>query len=736
MSSPSLNNASGMLASSDEGSQSTLDYSQSRAMKKEHDKIVKWTQNQFRSIRNARTQTERQWYLNLAFFFGKQNVALLKPQMNAVGTGMTTRLWIPPAPYYRARPVINLTRPTIRHELSQLTNNKPTASVIPASAEDRDMYAANAGEQIWDNYYREKNIKAIIRRTMWWTLTCGTGFMKSYWDATEGPKDPQSKQPQGDVCYSHETPFHVLCPDFREEELESQPFLIHAQVKSPEFVKMRFQKALDGSLVNPSQADAADILEDSFMNLVGTQTMNRQQSVLVLECWIKPGSHPMFPEGAFYTVVGDKIVQGFQGWPFSHGKFPFAKFDHIPGGKFYGTSSIEDLIPLQKEYNRTRGQIIEAKNRMAKPQLIAPRGSIDPSKITTEPGQVILYTPGFQPPQPLPLSPLPSYVVQEIERIRNDWNDISGQHEVSHGQVPPGVTAATAISYLQERDESKLSPSFDSLEEGIQKIAHMTLSYVADYWTAERVIKVTGPDGSFDALAFKGSDLNGNLDIKIEAGSSMPTSKAAKQALIMDLMKMGFIDPQKGLEVMDMGGINKIYEQIQVDQRQVQRENLRMSKVTAEMIAEHEAQFMQQQQMEQQQQTLEDPMQQQIMGEPSGPPMQPPMQQLGPPPPIIPVNTWDNHKVHIEGHNNYRKGQAFENLPPETKALYEQHVMMHIQAMGVEMQTMNPGAAIGMPGLPLGPEEPGQPGQPQQPGQSGQPGPMPMPKLESGGQPQ
>lgn len=752
----------GMASSDINSSESTMDLASTRAARRMHNDMVSWAKTQFRAIRNARVATERQWYLNLAFYFGKQNVHLMKPQTNGLGNFTSTRLFVPPAPYWRARPVINRIRPTIRHELAQLTNNKPNASIVPASAEDRDMYAAMAGEQIWENLYSDKKLKYIIRRAMWWNQVCGNGFVKTWWDHTAGAIDIKTGKPQGDICYSPETPFHVLVPDFREEELENQPFMIHAQSKSPEWVKMNFPEALDGSKLNTGVSDATDLIEESFLGLIGTQNLNRQNAVLILEVWVKPGQNPMFPEGAFFTVIGDKIVQGIQGWPFSHGMYPMAKFDHIPSGKFYATSTVEDLIPLQKEYNRTRGQIIEAKNRMAKPQLAAPRGSVDPSKITSEPGQVILYTPGFDPPKPIPLEPLPSYVLQEQDRMMLDWNDISGQHDVSKGQAPPGVTAATAISYLQERDESKLSPTFDSLEEGIEKIARMSLVYVHDYWDTERLIRVTGQNGSFDVMTFKGSDLGSNMDIKIEAGSSLPVSKAAKQALIMDLMKMNFISPEKGLEVMDMGGINKIYEQIQVDQRQAMRENLRMSKATPDVLAEYAASYGQQPDVP------VDPMADITqLGDPSvmaqdpsasltpdpnalqnGPnaPVDQPVQQP-PVPLIVPVNTWDNHKLHIEYHNQFRKGQAFENLPEETKALFEQHVQQHIQAMGIESITLNPQMAAGLPPQPVGPD-----GQPQAPGNpidnsiekggsppgatpppgQGQPGPNPMPQPTGG----
>lgn len=741
-----------------------------KAAKDQHDKIVSWAKTQFRMIRNARVSTERQWYLNLAFYAGLQNVYVLKPQTNGLGNFTSTRLFVPPAPYYRARPVINRIRPTVRHELAQLTNNKPNASIIPASAEDRDLYAAQAGEQIWENIYLDHKLKFVLRRALWWNQVCGNGFIKCWWDPTAKAKDGS----QGDVCFSPETPFHIMVPDFREEELENQPFLIHAQSKSSEWVKMNFPQALDGTQLNTGASDAQDLLEDSYLNMTGTQVLNKQHNVLVLECWVKPGMTPLFPEGAFFTIVGDKIVQGWAQWPYSHGLYPFAKFDHIPSGKFYSSSTVDDLIPLQKEYNRTRGQIIENKNRMAKQQLLAPRGSVDVSKITSEPGQVILFTPGFDAPKPLQVQDMPSYVLQEMDRMLMDWNDISGQHDVSKGQTPPGVTAATAISYLQERDETKMSPTFDSVEEGLEKVARMTLTYVHDYWDEARMVRTTGPNGSFDVIAFKGSDLGSNLDIRIEAGSSLPVSKAAKQALITDWMKMGFISPQKGMEVLDMGGINKIYESIQVDQKQIQRENLKMSKCTADVLQEYAMTQMMQMAPQQtdplsQMTNLDpnsapvdsgaapptDPMQdpaamQSMPGlsdpnapatpDPTMPVEQPPM------PLIVPVNTWDNHKLHIEGHNEYRKSQAFENLPEETKALFESHVQQHIAAMGVEMMTQNPSIQGGIPPevANMGMPQPGGPSggdvanaavkqgdQPQGPQQGqGQPGPMPMPNME------
>jgi len=649
-----------------------------------HAKYLTWIMNQYTKCKGARVKEERKWYLNLAFFFGQQNAVYLPAGTTSNAGGVGTQLYVPPAPYYRARPVTNLIRPTVRKEVAVLTSTKPSVSIIPATSDDRDLMAAEAGEQVWEATYRKKNLRRLIRRAVLWSVICGTSYIQTVWD--DNAVDVDSDQ-MGDICYGVLTPFHLLVPDLMSEDLEDEPYIIHVSAMDLEAAKLKYSKLIGSINIVPDTAAAADIISDSFLNLVGSIDAKRQ-NVLCLEIWVKPGTSKLLPQGGMLTVVGGQIIQAWEGWPYQHKQFPYSKLDYISTGRYYGEGMVTDLIPLQREYNRTRGQIIEAKNRMAKPQLMAPRGSIEPQMITTEPGQVILYQPGFNPPQPIPLTPLPSYVVNELEVIKADFQDISGQHDISKGQVPPGVTAATAISYLQEQDDSMRATAFDNLEEAIEKVGFQTLSYANQYWNTERIIKVVGKDGSFDALTLQASDLRGNSDIVVEAGSALPMSKAARQALLMDLMKMGFIDPQKGLEMMEMGGVQKLYEELQVDMAQARRENLKMSAINPQMMSQFLQTFVARDPNTSQPIGLYDPNTQQ--------PLDPSQGQA--PPPMVPVNTWDNHAVHIEAHNRFRKGQQFENLPPEVKAIFEEHVSMHQRAMQAQsMPPMVPSQSQGNP---------------------------------------
>jgi len=619
-------------------------------------KLAQWAGEQYRKIKNARTSIERQWYINLAFYFGRQNIAVISAPTSSNGF----RLHVPKAPPWRVRLVINKVRTIVRREVAKMVAQKPRFTVVPRSTEDDDQTAARVGEAIFDAAYADKKLKTIIRRACWWASITGVGFIKDWWD----PSEKDKLGTQGDFCYEEIDPFHIFVPDFDVVELEKQPYLIHVTVKSPEWCKVHYPNLP----VTVNATAASDLLDDAFMGMIGAKSPESSNSVLCLEVWIKPGGHPDFPKGGMFTVLGDRMAQIFREYPYQHGEFPFAKIDYIETGKFYGTSVVEDIVPIQKEYNRTRSQIIENKNRMAKLQLMAPRGSVDVQKITSEPGQVILYTPGYNAPSPLPLQNLPAYVLEEVQQLQQDMDDISGQHEISRGQNPSQVTAATALSYLQEQDDTMLSGPIESVESAVEKLGRHTLAYAGQYWSEGRMVRNLGEDMFFDVHIFKGEDLKNNFDLRVESMSALPTSKAAKQAFIMDLIKLGAVQPQDALQVLEIGGIEKVYESYLVDQRQAQRENLKLREGTK-----------------------------------------------------VSVNDWDNHELHVLTHNKFRKTQQFEYLSDDIKALYHEHVEMHKAAVVAKQPAMlppDPNNPSGNAGPPppvdptmgeAGPPDPGQP---------------------------
>lgn len=635
---------------------------------KEGKELAGWIKEKFTRCSTLRFKEERQWNLNLAFYNGNQWVEMLpmNAPMNAGQLSMPKA--ITAGGKSRERQTINRIKPIIRTEMAKFISNRPGASVIPATDEDEDILAAKAGEKVWESTSNRRLLQDEFIDAVFWMCVTGNGFIKTTWN--ENIKDTDADTP-GDIDYGSVDPYKLFFPDLKIKDIQAQPFIIHAYAKPVEWLEMTYKDALQGARVTPSCNEAASITEQSYARPRGTDEKGFD-SAMLMELWVKPGNCPLLPNGGMVIMVGDIIVDYYdEGLPYDHEMYPFSHLHHIKTERFYRASIIEDLIDLQRDYNKLRSQIAESRKKMAKPQIMAPRGSVVASKITNEIGTLIEYRQGMEPPQPMPLQNVPQYVLQEVEYIKADFEDISGQHEVSKGQTPTGVTAATAIAYLQESDDSFILPTFKAIEAAYGSIAKQTLKLCSQYWDIPRTVKVIGKDEVFSIEQLSGADLVRGTDVRVEPGSSLPVSKAARQALIMDLM-MNFPEavPQStGLEMMEIGADVKLMDILKGSERQAKRENIKMKRLMPEQIAQYEEEW----NMAMAQQGFGDEEGQTPLIDPqSGMPLEPPL--------LIPVNDWDDHAVHIEEHNAFRRTQEFEALPDEIKTLFQSHVSQHQSA--------------------------------------------------------
>ena len=665
-------------------------------------KLVAWVKRQYNTMRQARRVYERQWYTNLSFYMGKQYVEWSRTENRLTP--------LPKLDKYTPRITVNKIRPIVRTEISKLTSGKPTASVMPASNDDDDVFAARAGEQVWESLYYRLNFDKIINDAVFWLTITGTAFIKTYWD-DQGYDSTADEY--GDVGWAALSPFNVLVPDLISDSIQEQPYIFCVYNKSIEWIELAYKEMLPEGFSVAQDGQLEDIMSPSKMGIAANKEAT-PDSATIIEAWVKPGTTKILPQGGFVTIVNDRIIQaGLKGLPYSHKQYPFAKLSHVPAGRFYAESVITDLIPLQMEYNRTQSQIIEAKNRTSKPQVLFDEGSVTPQKITTEPGLWIPIRPNAQRPQPMPIQDLPSYVVQFNERQQMNFEDISGQHEVSRGQAPGGISAATAIAYLQERDDSYLQPTITSLEDAVERTARQSLSLCADYWEVARLVKATGEDGGYEAILLKGSDVARGTDLRVEAGSALPQSKSARMANVMDFMKFGYMSPQEGFELLDMPMLQQWTTRRGVDKRSAQQENIDFKRLTQE-------QMMQADQMYQMK-----VMSGEVQIDPN----------TGEPPPrpsVIPINEWDNDDVHIEIHELMQKGSSYKMLPPYVQDEVANHVAQHKVRRMLRMAGILPSGGP----QPGGAYEPGNSGSVQPAMGSDGPGAMPptpgMPNMTDG----
>jgi len=653
---------------------------------KNNDAIVNWVKQQYGKCKGQFEPIKRQWYLNLSFYKGDQYVDMIDGRIIKI-----------PSPRNKVRQVVNRIKPVVRTEVSRMTSQEATVEVVPASSEQGDILAAQAAQAVFISLRERLELQKVLRQAAWWCSVTGIGYIKTYWDKDAEYEDSNEQVAVGDHCFSSVSPFNVMVPDLMIENIEDQPYILNVFTKSVEWVKQYYPEVIKPDF-KPTVVSSNEIMETHYLNTKGSAANDaKPDACLIIEAWVKPGATNLLPDGGKVTLIDDTIID-FQneGIPYKHGQYPFAKIESIQSGSYYPSSVIEDLIPIQRELNRTRSQLLEARTLSAKPGWFYTEGSMDPNKVTSANGQMIGIKPGATPPTPIPLPQMPSYVMELLNFDLSDIEDISGQHQVSKGNAPAGVTAGTAIQFLQEADNSYLATTHASLEDAMKKVAGQAISLAIEYWDSKRLIKVIGKDGSISARYLQGSDLATGTDIRIEGGSSLPQSKAARIALFMDLMNRGFLPPQDGLKLMKLSSMQEYWDEVDIDKNQALRENLMMSELNPEQTEMARNQITQdiQAQVAQSVPPGMDPMQNPIAS-----------QELElANEPVIPVNDWDNHEIHLMVIENFMKGQEYETLDPrvqnEFKLHRQKHKDMMMQKMVEDMmkQQANPEAGGGESG--------------------------------------
>lgn len=599
-------------------------------------------------------------YINLAYYLGKQWIhwdAVNKKVYEASNDG-------------RTHFVANRIQKIVRTELAKIVKNKPIMACVPASNEEDDIRASKVGDKVLEYLeYKHKLHHAVDKKVIMWGLTTEIGYVHPYWDPSKGDavtsEDGESVT-LGEECFDVLSAFDVIIdPDAKEwDEVQ---FFIKPKARTTKYIKDKYGKdvAPDG---NVEFNDGVSRQLDSLYQKYG-QTISRtkKDKVTVYECWEAPSKD--HPKGRRWAVAGGELLYsvndiGFGEEDDTPRELPLFPFIHIEvPGRIQGQSVIETLIPLQREYNRARSQIIDNKDLMSNPMWIVAEGSVeDVEDIPNYAGGILTYNSGFPPPQRDQPPSLGGDVYKNLEQLQEEFYFISGQQEVSHGSTPAGVTSGVAISYLQEQDNTVLGPSISNFiycKQGYMSYALKMLKFKYDY---PRKLKIVGDSNQVNLLEFIGSDLT-STDVRIQEGTMYQDSKPAKQQWIMNLIQAGVLNPQTDrdmiVRMLEIGMVDEMYDQSQIDIDQARKEQMYWEKKAFD-------------------ETI--------------------------------VRDFYNHDVHLMEHDRFRKSDIYEDMTPEEQSQVDSHILEHqVFQMEMQMPTLMGG---GMPGadsmssMPVGVESP------------------------------
>jgi hypothetical protein len=599
----------------------------------------------------ARLVNEQILWRNLLYYIGEQYIEYLR------STKSFRRRIVPDNV---PTPVSNDIREHVRSVKSMLMNQKMVPRVWPNTNEKEDIQAADLGESLlsWMDNANDASFFDEKEKNCIWLCLSGTSFMRTFPDADGGMWLPEGGK-TGDVACECVLPFNVRL-DTMGDSLQKKRWIGIQSLKDKEWVEDTFKVKLNNE--TKSYLDYARTLSKLVSNVspwkgqsISTQNLEQEED-LVLFKEVEFAPQRDFPEGRYVVSCGGKLLQVAERLPIQtiDGVWNYSltdfHYNYVPG-RFWSDAPVSDLISPQNTINEIDQSLAVNRKGVGKPTLFV-AGDVGLKRIDV--GNIgfnaLSYNPIMgQKPTMEQGTPLPAQVLEERSIQKAQFQDSSGDPKnILKGQQPSANASGVMTDVLRETAEQGKYPDVERWNRSLTRVYKKRLILAQELFTEERLIKIAGRGNKVKITKFKGADLRGNTDVRLELDSGLIKTRSGQAQMLLNMIQAGFfqdqgVSPTVRQEVLTRMGMTSFSDETNndVDRAEAENESVASGEQTV-MLAEPDLE------------TGED---------------------------VVLVNDpmfkYDNHADHYEAHRKYIISPEIKELDPRFQTVLIAHTDLH-----------------------------------------------------------
>ena len=312
----------------------------------------------------------------------------------------------------------------------------------------------------------------------------------------------------------------------------------------------------------------------------GTETAD---TVVITDCYYKVQVSEGKKVLHFVKFSGNKVLfsseeaSGYEDGFYKHGRYPFC-FDvlnPVPG-KILGMGVVDVSKNMQARIDGLDAAITKHAMKCARDRYFGKKSNginvadfmnLDVEYIECQ-GDLESAVKHFD------VSPLPSFVMNHRDKLIEELKEICGNRDFAQGGTTGGVTSGTALTVLQSASDKLVRDSVSFSYDCFREIVELVIEVVREFYSEERVFRVTGADGKCVFKLVKNSDIFGGegtavFDVTVTVEKSNPYSRAMHNSLILELASAGLLNPQNFavnkflLTQLDFDGKDKLIQDLE-----------------------------------------------------------------------------------------------------------------------------------------------------------------------------
>jgi hypothetical protein len=461
-------------------------------------------------------------------------------------------------PDHRVRQSRDLIGPIVQGKVAAATNRVPGYEVTPSSTDSEDWSASKIAEKISYAGYENWHIRTATQKLVWNACVTEEGFVMAYWDNQIGPfyeldDDNGGKKVvgEGDVRVGVWNGQQVMWEPGVEFEKSPWWAILH---KKPKDVVEADPDYLGGKL----KADADQDDGKASDNLV-----------LITEYIERPCAK--WPEGRRLFFASKRQIFREETYPLQDkdghaiDEPPLHRLTYtVDGSSERGKGLVNQLIDSMRAYDQAGNKQIEWMQIMLVPQFTAPVGSMKTER-SDEPGAINEFDPALaqgMEPKPVEVQQPPQALDGIMNRAQNELSVISANNE-----IPTQLRSASGVQAIYEQNAMQWSDFLMNLAEVHSRLMRDCLTLVQRYYTDTRLLQFRGRHGYLPISDFRGADLRGQTDVRVNAGSLESKTRASIKQEIMNIAQMfpGYFPPEIILSALNNGNAEGLIEGYEED---------------------------------------------------------------------------------------------------------------------------------------------------------------------------
>ena len=285
----------------------------------------------------------------------------------------------------------------------------------------------------------------------------------------------------------------------------------------------------------------------------GTETAD---TVVITDCYYKMQVDEKKKVLHFVKFSGNKVLfasegtKGYEDGIYAHGRFPFClDLLHPVSGKIYGMGIVDVAKNMQARIDKLDAAITKHAVKCANSRVIGKANNgINKTEFLDLDTEYIEAQGDLQDAvRELTVPALPSFVMNHRDKLIDELKEVCGNRDFAQGGSSGGVTAASAITALQTASDKLVRDSVNSSYDCFREIVELIIELIREFYTTEKVFRVTGDDGRSVYKRVKNADIFGGsqeavFDVTVTVEKSNPYTRAMHNSLILELASAGLLN--------------------------------------------------------------------------------------------------------------------------------------------------------------------------------------------------